>query len=83
MKKGLRGFYRGYLGTLIREMPGNACYFTMYETIARLLTPHDETRATVSPARLMIAGSCSGIAYWTPCFPGILHFLYWIFFYLS
>jgi hypothetical protein len=25
--EGMRGFFRGHLGTLVREGPGNACYF--------------------------------------------------------
>merc|ERR1712159_972139 len=33
--EGLRGFLRGYQGMMIRDAPGFAIYFTMYETMKR------------------------------------------------
>ncbi len=66
---GMRGFYRGHSSSVLREAPGNACYFAVYEFACRALSHDDQPRAELSPARLMLAGSISGMAYWSAFFP--------------
>jgi Mitochondrial carrier protein len=34
-QEGLRGLTRGFVPTLCREIPGNAIFFTVYETLRR------------------------------------------------
>ena len=65
----MRGFFRGHTGTLLREGPGNACYFAGYEMFCRALTPKGQDRSELAPWRRMTAGALGGIAYWTSFFP--------------
>eukprot|EP00164_Ancoracysta_twista_P004392 GFYU01005921.1.p1 GENE.GFYU01005921.1~~GFYU01005921.1.p1 ORF type:complete len:342 (+),score=49.23 GFYU01005921.1:204-1229(+) len=66
---GVRGLYRGHFGTMLRETPGNAAWFGMYEAFCKLMTPAGKTKDDISPTTLMLAGACGGIAYWSAFFP--------------
>ena len=68
---GWKGLFRGHASTLMREGPGNAIYFTLYEVIVRAITKGQD-RDNISPKLLMLAGSISGMAYWLPMFPADL-----------
>ena len=74
--QGLRGFWHGQLGTLIRETGGSAAWFGSYESVSALLrtysTPTSSTTSipiTISsPQPLpihqqMLAGAIAGISY--------------------
>eukprot|EP00698_Gefionella_okellyi_P025067 TRINITY_DN9060_c0_g1_i1.p1 TRINITY_DN9060_c0_g1~~TRINITY_DN9060_c0_g1_i1.p1 ORF type:complete len:312 (-),score=64.72 TRINITY_DN9060_c0_g1_i1:97-1032(-) len=65
-EEGLRGFYKGHIATMPREIIGVGVFFAGYETVSRALSPADgEKKAWTTIA----AGSCAGIAYWTSVFP--------------
>jgi len=66
---GLRALYTGHTATMLREIPGGAAYFGMYEVFVKAFTPVGKTKDDVHPLLLACAGSCGGVAYWTIFFP--------------
>jgi hypothetical protein len=60
---GLRGFYNGHLSTVVKEGFGTAVYFSTYEYLKRILGND------VPIWKMALAGSVSGICYWTSIFP--------------
>ncbi|CAO3593260.1 unnamed protein product [Absidia cylindrospora] len=75
---GMRGFYRGYLATLIRESGGGACWFGFYEYSCEQFirrrqqssaSNYKVTKADLSPSELMVGGACGGVAYNISFFP--------------
>lgn len=63
---GISGFYRGHISTMCREGFGTTVYFSVYEILKRrLYTLHEN----VPIWKMAIAGSVSGICYWTSIFP--------------
>lgn len=70
MNEGVKnGLYRGALATLLREIPGNAAWFGVYETACTMMTPVNGTKDDLKVHQLMLAGGLSGMAYWTAFFP--------------
>lgn len=66
---GLRGFYRGHSGTLLRAVPGNVAYFISYEQMKLWLGAGGPDGGWWSSVGLTLAGGLSGCAYWSICFP--------------
>ena len=66
---GLRVLYRGHAATMLREIPGTACWFGAYETFLRRLAPSDADRDALHPAAIIAAGACGGISYWAVMYP--------------
>jgi ornithine carrier protein len=67
-EEGLLGFWRGQLGTLIRETGGSAAWFGGYEGVSSLLRSYSQSGAQDSAEALpvyqqMIAGASAGISY--------------------
>ncbi|KAJ5160661.1 Amino-acid transporter arg-13 [Penicillium canariense] len=67
-QEGLGGFWRGQLGTLIRETGGSAAWFGGYEGVSSLLRSYSQSGAPGSAEALpvyqqMIAGATAGISY--------------------
>ena len=67
-QEGLGGFWRGQLGTLIRETGGSAAWFGSYEGVSSLLRSYSHSGAAGSTEALpvyqqMIAGATAGINY--------------------
>lgn len=60
-----RGIYRGTAATLLRDVPASGAYFMGYEMLLRYLTPEGESRAHLSPLRVLAAGGTAGILNWT------------------
>lgn len=67
--EGIRGLYRGNVGTLCREIPGNIAWFGVYEIVTKAFLKPGETKNDLKFWQTMIAGSCSGFSYWTIFFP--------------
>eukprot|EP01097_Dermamoeba_algensis_P008865 TRINITY_DN6081_c0_g1_i1.p1 TRINITY_DN6081_c0_g1~~TRINITY_DN6081_c0_g1_i1.p1 ORF type:complete len:219 (-),score=68.14 TRINITY_DN6081_c0_g1_i1:271-927(-) len=67
--EGIRGLYRGYLGTMIREVPGNAIWFGVYEAVCRLQAPLNGTKDDLTLPQLMVSGAFAGMFYWLIPFP--------------
>jgi solute carrier family 25 carnitine/acylcarnitine transporter 20/29 len=65
--EGIRGVYRGFLLTCLREMPSFGVYFASYEVFCRVLSP-DETEMVSTPV-LLLAGGLSGMCSWTSTYP--------------
>mmetsp|Transcript_9653 Transcript_9653/g.23891 ORF Transcript_9653/g.23891 Transcript_9653/m.23891 type:complete len:304 (+) Transcript_9653:261-1172(+) len=68
-KGGVRALFHGHVGTLCREVPGNAAWFGGYELGVVALTPAGGKRSDVSPFGLMAAGALGGMSYWFFPFP--------------
>eukprot|EP00045_Choanoeca_perplexa_P016574 m.224715 g.224715 ORF g.224715 m.224715 type:complete len:304 (-) comp17298_c0_seq1:1640-2551(-) len=66
---GLLGLFRGHSATLLREMPGNVAWYSLYDALCRAMTPEGGHRDDVPGAKIALAGGVSGMAYWTAGFP--------------
>jgi len=66
---GLTSLFKGHTATMLREIPGGAAYFGMYESFVKILTPAGKTKDDVPPLYLAVSGSLGGISYWTIFFP--------------
>jgi hypothetical protein len=67
-KNGLTGFYRGHMSTMCREGLGTTIYFSTYEKLKQQLYKfHNNDEIPIW--KMAIAGSISGICYWTSIFP--------------
>ncbi|CAI7633488.1 unnamed protein product [Penicillium manginii] len=67
-REGLIGFWRGQLGTLIRETGGSAAWFGGYEGVSSLFRAHNiktspDTDGTLFLHQQLIAGATAGISY--------------------
>ncbi|KAJ1340965.1 hypothetical protein BSLG_004438 [Batrachochytrium salamandrivorans] len=70
--EGVLGLYRGLLGTLLREVPGGAAWFGVYElTINTFIRYYPELKSkdSLSPLSLAFAGALAGVAYNSALFP--------------
>jgi len=70
-KEGIEGLWRGNVSCLIREVPGNAAWFSFYETVRTQFQKYlnIERRKDLPLIWNALAGSCAGIAYWLVPFP--------------
>lgn len=59
-----RGLYRGTAATLLRDVPASGAYFMGYEMLMQVITPEGQSRADLSPARILLAGGSAGILNW-------------------
>lgn len=69
---GLRGLYRGHLGTFLREVAGGAAWFGVYEANVQFLLNHSNgltQKSQLTPLQLMGAGAMAGMAYNAALFP--------------
>ncbi|KAI9790151.1 MAG: hypothetical protein M1816_005351 [Peltula sp. TS41687] len=62
---GLRGFWHGQLGTLIRETGGSAAWFGSYEAVSLLLRTNSgsESSSQLPVYKQLIAGAIAGMSY--------------------
>ncbi|GAM20206.1 hypothetical protein SAMD00019534_033810 [Acytostelium subglobosum LB1] len=68
-KDGILGMFKGLRPTLLRDIPGDMVYFTMYEFMKRRLTTMAESPETF-PAWVAIgAGGCAGMSFWASIYP--------------
>lgn len=68
-EEGLRVLYRGHVGTVLREVPGTACWFGAYETFVRAMTPKGLAREQLPSWVIIAAGALGGMAYWSVMYP--------------
>ena len=73
-RDGLAGFWRGQLGTLIRETGGSAAWFGTYEAVVRLFhavaaPDADGGRGSLAVYQQMLAGAAAGMNYNLLFFP--------------
>lgn len=76
--QGLRGFYRGFMPTSVRETGASAFWFGAYEYTCAALIKHRQKSVTdgriiskkdLTAPELMLGGACGGIAYNISFFP--------------
>ncbi|KAF0527648.1 mitochondrial carrier [Gigaspora margarita] len=63
------GLFRGFWATVAREIPAYAGFYSGFEFAKRKLTPVGRSPDSLSPSKLMLAGSFGGICYWSCCYP--------------
>ena len=68
---GFKALFDGYSATLVREIPGNACWFGFYEmTLRKVFMPAGKTKKEDCPwYAFPIAGGAGGLGYWSALFP--------------
>lgn len=66
-KEGFKGLTRGMTGTLAREIPGNAIFFTVYEAL-RNASPRNENSLHECVSSVMCGGT-AGVVMWSLVFP--------------
>ena len=64
-----RGLYRGNVSTLLREIPGNFCWYGVYEGVCKFMIPDGGTKADLGPSAHLLGGAMAGVAYWTAFYP--------------
>jgi len=67
---GVPAFYKGTIGTLLRDVPGSVAYFGAYELFKRMLTPKGSRPEDLKPFAIIVAGGMAGIANWSVAIPG-------------
>jgi mitochondrial ornithine carrier protein len=71
--RGISGFWRGQLGTMIREMGGTAAWFGAYEAVSDILrnlrSIHSDETPGFSIWQAVVAGGAAGVAYNVICYP--------------
>jgi len=61
--------WRGLAPTLFRDVPGVGAWYVSYEWARRQLTPPMESSANLPVWKLLVAGACAGIGFWTVALP--------------
>ncbi|CAD5119451.1 DgyrCDS8058 [Dimorphilus gyrociliatus] len=67
--EGISGLYKGFVPTVLREMPGYFCFFGGYEFSRYMLTPSGKSKDDLGAGRTMISGAFGGIVFWITTFP--------------
>eukprot|EP01125_Pyxidicula_operculata_P009389 TRINITY_DN3091_c0_g1_i2.p1 TRINITY_DN3091_c0_g1~~TRINITY_DN3091_c0_g1_i2.p1 ORF type:complete len:299 (+),score=57.22 TRINITY_DN3091_c0_g1_i2:109-1005(+) len=65
-EEGFRGFSRGFLGTISRDVPSMAVYFCLYNYLKRSATNSD---GYLSPLAQFMTGGVAGTICWGICYP--------------
>ena len=69
-EEGAGALMTGLPATLVREVPGNACWFGFYElTLRNCFIPQGKTRADAPWWAFPISGGVGGVFYWSVLFP--------------
>ncbi|KAA8495075.1 Mitochondrial carnitine/acylcarnitine carrier-like protein [Porphyridium purpureum] len=67
---GPAGLFRGYVPTVMREVPGCAIYFATYEGLKKAFAKQkDVSVAQLGTAEIMTSGSLAGLAFWCSVYP--------------
>ena len=67
--EGLRGLYRGFTITVLRDAPSHGFYFWTYEYMREQLHPGCSKSSQESLRTMLIAGGLAGVASWVCCYP--------------
>lgn len=67
--EGIRGCFRGFWITLLRDTPAFSFYFGSFYTFCDWLTPPGGSIHQLSPLRLLLAGGLSGTFSWIVLYP--------------
>jgi solute carrier family 25 carnitine/acylcarnitine transporter 20/29 len=66
---GIKGLYQGLFSTFLREFPGMACYFGVYEILMQTQVQKYGSKSEVPLIYPCIFGALSGSCFWLSCFP--------------
>ena len=64
-----RGLYRGQTSLLLREIPGNFCWYGVYEGVCLSQIPPGGSKRDLGPSTHLMGGAAAGVAYWTAFYP--------------
>lgn len=67
--QGLKGIYRGFTITALRDAPAHGIYFWSYEYMRERLHPGCRTSGQESLQTMLVAGGLAGVASWVFCYP--------------
>ncbi|XP_022714968.1 mitochondrial arginine transporter BAC2-like [Durio zibethinus] len=67
--EGLRGLYRGFTITALRDAPCHGFYFWTYEYMREQLHPGCRKSSQERLTTMLIAGGLAGVASWVCCYP--------------
>ncbi|XP_021911855.1 mitochondrial arginine transporter BAC2 [Carica papaya] len=67
--EGLRGIYRGFTVTVLRDAPAHGFYFWTYEYMREQLHPGCRKSGQESLRTMLVAGGLAGVASWVNCYP--------------
>ncbi|KAL4570495.1 hypothetical protein LXL04_026151 [Taraxacum kok-saghyz] len=65
---GALGLFKGFFPTIVREVPGNATMFGVYEALKQYIAGGTDTSG-LSRGSLMMAGGLAGGAFWISVYP--------------
>ncbi|XP_065866036.1 mitochondrial arginine transporter BAC2 [Euphorbia lathyris] len=68
-KEGLRGIYRGFSITILRDAPAHGFYFWTYEYMREQFHPGCRKNGQESLGTMLVAGGLAGVASWVSCYP--------------
>lgn len=68
LEGGMASIFRGTGSAVLRDVPGNAAYFAMYEGLKRQLCLLED-RTTPSTPSILFAGGMAGVANWVVAIP--------------
>jgi solute carrier family 25 carnitine/acylcarnitine transporter 20/29 len=68
-KEGAKALYNAHFATLLREVPGNAAWFSFYELAMKAFTPAGGTKDDCAWYAFPLSGGVGGFSYWTIFFP--------------
>ncbi|KAL5822905.1 hypothetical protein ACOSQ4_020805 [Xanthoceras sorbifolium] len=68
-REGLRGLYRGFVITVLRDAPSHGFYFWTYEYMREQLHPGCRKNCQESLRTMLMAGGLAGVASWVCCYP--------------
>ena len=64
-----KGLYRGQVSLLCREIPGNFCWYGVYESVCFTQIPEGGTKRDLGISTHLLGGASAGVAYWTAFYP--------------
>lgn len=67
--EGLRGIYRGFAITVLRDAPAHGVYFWTYEYMREHFHPGCRKNGQESLTTMLTAGGLAGVASWVCCYP--------------
>ena len=67
--EGIVGCYRGFLATVLRDVPGLGVYFGVYFSLCHALIQKGQTLKDINAIQLILAGGLTGIASWVYSYP--------------
>ncbi|KAI9161115.1 hypothetical protein LWI28_014539 [Acer negundo] len=68
-REGLRGIYRGFTVTILRDAPAHGVYFWSYEYIREQLHPGCRKNCQENVRTMLVAGGLAGVSSWVCCYP--------------